>query len=254
VACTLSSEPGRICSHWRHLAAAMQADNQLDVFVVRDDGAIWVTWERNDKKWTDGIDGRDPKRITPTEMFPPGAPLVAIKQRPDKLNVFAVHKQDRAIWMTWERGNSEWHAPVRVSPVEFAPIGAHLAAAMQADNQLDVFVVRDDGAIWVTWERNDKKWTDGIDGRDPKRITPTEMFPPGAPLVAIKQRPDQLNVFAVHKDDRAIWTTRQFLMVPSCSRYSKGIRQTWSAPCGHQAGRRPTQCVRRSRRSDSFVS
>ena len=42
------------------LAGAKQNPSQLDVFCVRDDGAVWVTWEVNDGVWRDGASGRMP--------------------------------------------------------------------------------------------------------------------------------------------------------------------------------------------------
>jgi hypothetical protein len=187
------------------VVAVAQNPQQIDVFVVGHDGAVWATWESHDGPWRDGRKNRWPARVTPPCLAPPGAPVAAAKQNDNQLDVFVVG-HDGAIWVTWESHDGPWHngeggrLPVRISPPGFAPPGAHLAAAKQNDRQLDVFVVRDDGAIWVTWEADDGPWRDGVDGRDPARVTTTDLARPGAPLAAAKQKDNQLNVFVTGRD------------------------------------------------------
>jgi hypothetical protein len=117
-----------------NLAAARQKENQLDLFVIGSDGAIWLMFVTNFNVWS------DPIRITPTQLFRPGAPLVAVKQNDIQLNVFAVDNWG-TIRTTWEVGDGPWtdgladHGnPVAVSPVGFARSGAHLAGAKQSQS------------------------------------------------------------------------------------------------------------------------
>jgi hypothetical protein len=128
-----------------HLAAAKQSDSQLDVFVVRDDGAIWVTWEVDDGPWTDGLSGRNPVAITQANLAAGGAPLAVAAQGADRLDVFVTGNYG-AIWVTWERGNSAWTdgqdgrpGPSPVTPCGFAPPSSGVSAIARSDTHVDVF-------------------------------------------------------------------------------------------------------------------
>jgi Domain of unknown function (DUF6259) len=194
------------------LAAIKQNSSQLDVFWVRDDGAVWVTWIVNeDGRWRDGGSGKLPARITPPNVAPAGAPLAAIKPRDNALYVFYVG-DDGAIWLTYEVDDGPWtdgkdgRHPLRVSPRGKFPYRAHIAAAKRHDGQLQVFAVGLDGAIWMTWPDAQGKWRDGDSGRLPTQVTPQCMAPAGAHLVAVHQTANQLDVFVVGKEDR-VWLT-----------------------------------------------
>ena len=159
-----------------YLAGAKQNPSQLDVFCVRDDGAVWVTWEVNDGVWRDGASGRMPARITPPNVAPVGAPLAAIQPRDKALYVFYVG-DDGAIWLTYEVDDGPWtdgndgRNPIRVSPRAKFPQRAHIAAAKRHDGQLQVFAVGLDGAIWMTCPDTQGKWRDGDSGRLPIQVT-----------------------------------------------------------------------------------
>jgi hypothetical protein len=187
------------------LTAAKQSDNQLDVFVVGNDGAIWVTWVTGVGHWSDGTPGNaSPARITPPNFAPKGACLTAAKQTADQLDVF-VAGNDGGLWVTWVVGLGHWSdgtpghpGPARITPANFAPPGAALASAAQTANQLDVFVVGNDGGVWVTWVVGIGHWTDGSPGNPgPARITPLNFAPPGTGITASGQVPGQLDVFVV---------------------------------------------------------
>lgn len=210
------------------IAAAKQLDDQLDVFTVGRDGALYVTWERGDGPWSDGhtVAGYNPRpypaRITPPSLVPRNARVVAAKQSDNQLDAFWVGN-DGAIWVTWVTGDGQWTdgftptaQPARITPQHFAKPGACLAVAKQTNDQLDVFVIRDDGAVWVTWVTGLGHWSDGSPGQSsPARITPTGVAPSGGCLAAAKQTDHQLDVFYVHNDgaiyvtwvvDVGIWT------------------------------------------------
>src|SRR5579884_432332 len=197
--------------------AASRPGNELDVFFVGIDGAIWVTWEKGDSQWQDGEGGREPRRITPQSLFPAAAHLCACQQSLGLFDVFAVNN-DGAIVVTCNTGDradglwldgTDGRKPLLVSPVGFAPPGAPLATAKQSADQLDVFVVGMDGAVSVTWERGNGAWRDGQDGRAPARITPPDFCPPGSHLAVAQQSEDQLDVFVVGNDGAVYVTWEQ---------------------------------------------
>ena len=128
------------------LATAPQNTHQIDVFVVRDDGAIWVTWGYGNQ-WTDGLLGNSPQPITPPNLTSPGAPLAAAKQGDNQLNVFVAGNFD-AIWVTWEAGDGAWTdgangrpGPVLVTPWGYAPRGGGVAAIARSKDHVDAFAV-----------------------------------------------------------------------------------------------------------------
>jgi hypothetical protein len=206
--------PLRLAPAHAALAAAKQGANQLDAFVIGNDGAVYVTWEVGDGHWADGTPGNPgPARITPASLAPAGASLAAAHQSPDQLDAF-VTSNDGAVYVTWVVGGGHWSdgtlgnpPPARITPPQFAPAGAGVAAANQTDNQLDVFAVGNDGAIHVTWVVGEGHWADGSPGNPgPARVTPPELAPAGAAVAAAKQGADQLDAF-VTGNDGAVYVT-----------------------------------------------
>jgi hypothetical protein len=200
--------PGGFAPAGVSLRAVAQNSKQVDVFAAGWDGAVWVTWEAGDGLWRNNRHGLTPARITPAGFVNPGIPLVCGQQGNDQLDVFFV-REDGAVWVTWERGDNAWTdgldgraQPAKISPASFVRQGAHLAAAKENDNQLDLFVIRDDGAIWFSSVIDYGLWDVWV------RITPTNLFPSAAPIVAIKQNNDQLNVFSISNQGAVLTTWR----------------------------------------------
>src|SRR4029450_4002173 len=133
------------------LASAAQTANQLDVFVVGNDGGVWVTWVVGIGHWTDGSPGNPgPARITPLNFAPPGTGITASGQVPGQLDVFVVDKA-RAMRVTgvvatgfWSDGAGGRPAPAFTTPPMF-PKKSDLVAAKQNASQLDAFAVGWDG-------------------------------------------------------------------------------------------------------------
>jgi hypothetical protein len=172
-----------------NLAAALENDDQLDLFFAGKNGAILVTQVVAFGGWS------TPVSITPPNLFPEGTALIAIQQNDTQLNVFAVDNLG-TIMTTWKTPGTPWqNPPMPVSPAGFTTQNAHLAAAKQSPTQLDVFVVGLDGAVHATFEQDDGPWTDGFRGRNPVAITPAGWAPVGSPLAVANLGPNQLNVF-----------------------------------------------------------
>ncbi len=187
------------------IAVAQQNNNQLDAFVVGNDGQVVVTWEGNDGRWTDGLNGfTPPAAITPPHRAQPGSCVAAIKQNDNQLDVLYAGN-DGALYVTWEAGDSRWTdgingytPPAQITPLGVAPLGACVSAAKQNDNQLDAFFVAKDGAVYVTWEVNNGRWSDGLNGfTPPAQITPLNFAKPGSCVTPVKQNSNQLDAFVV---------------------------------------------------------
>ena len=185
------------------LAAIQPRDNQLYVFYVGDDGAIWLTYEVGDGPWTDGNDGRRPIQVSPPNRFPRRAHVAAAKRHDGQLLVFAVG-ENGAIWMTWPDAQGRWRDgedgrhPTQVTPDSMAPAGAPLVAVHQTATQLDVFVIGKEDRIWLTCEVDGGLWRDGRDGRpEPFAITPAGFARAGAGVAAILRPDGQMEAYAV---------------------------------------------------------
>jgi hypothetical protein len=206
--------PSHLAPAHAAIATAKQGANQLDAFVVGNDGASYVTWEAGDGHWADGTPGNPmPARISPVNFAPPGSYLALANQSSDQLDAFVVGN-DGAAYVSWVTGGGHWSdgtpgnpPPAPVTPKQFAPPGSGVAAALQPNNQLDVFVVGNDGAIHASWVVGLSHWSDGSSGNSaPAPISPQGLAPAGAPVAAANQTADQLDVFVVGNDG-AIYVT-----------------------------------------------
>jgi hypothetical protein len=182
------------------LACGQQGDNQLDVFFVRDDGSLWVTWESGDGVWTDGETGRYPAQIAPAGYAPGGAYLAVAKQNASQLDLFVIGV-DGAIWAKQVVGFGAWSEGVAITPPQMFPPGAPLVAIWQNETQLNLFAVDKFGTIQTTWKNSDSPWPNQLIA-----VSPTGIAAPGGCLAAAKQSASQLDVFFVRQDG-AIWVT-----------------------------------------------
>jgi hypothetical protein len=189
------------------VAATKQNDNQLDAFMVGNDGALHVTWVVGEGHWSDGTPGNPgPAPITPPRFAPPGAGVAAAKQAANQLDAFVVGN-DGAVHVSWEIADGQWSGPAPITPAGFAPKGACVTAVAQNNQQLDVFVVGNDGAVYVTWVVGEGHWSDGSPGNPPPaRIAPPGTARPGSCVAAGKPNATQLNAFVVGIDG-TLWLT-----------------------------------------------
>ena len=195
------------------VAVETQNGNQLDVFNVGRDGAVYVTWQVSSGAWSDGLGHPYPARITQS-ISRAGAYVAAAHQSADELDAF-VAGNDGAVYVTWVVGAGHWTdgvngngRPVRITPAGVMPVGGCLATAAQGSNQLDVFYVGNDGAIYVTWVVGLGHWSDGTLGNPfPARITPANFALAGSCLATEHQGTNQLDAFVINRNDGAVWVT-----------------------------------------------
>jgi hypothetical protein len=180
------------------ISAVSRNTDELDVFIVGNDGAIYTGW------WSSSVDWPMAgwRRISPRTTAPMRAPVSAVSRNSDQLDVFIVGN-DGAVYTGWWNPASDW--PVggwqRISPTATAPVGAGIAAVSRNPDQLDVFIVGNDGAVYTGWWNPASVWPFG----GWQRISPTATAPVGAPIAVVSRNPDQLDVFVVGNDG-AIYT------------------------------------------------
>jgi Domain of unknown function (DUF6259) len=180
------------------LACGQQGDDQLDVFFVRN-GNIWVTWERGDTAWADGLPGHQtPVPITESNLVPPEASLIAAKLSDTQLNVFFIDIFG-AIRTVQVEGYGAWQELPISGPDQFTP-GASLAVIAQGDGQASLFAISNLGTICVFNKAKDTGWP------LPTPASPQGFAPLTACLAAAIQNPNQLDVFVVRADG-AVWVS-----------------------------------------------
>ncbi|MBO0792022.1 MAG: hypothetical protein J2P36_13895, partial [Ktedonobacteraceae bacterium] len=96
-----------------------------------------------------------------------------------------------ALNVMWVVGGGVWQGPVRISPTNHFPLGAHLAVGQQLAHQLDVLAIDHSGALNVMWVVDGGVW------QGPVGISSAEHFPPGAPLALERQLANQISVVVI---------------------------------------------------------
>ncbi len=172
-----------------NLTTANQGSNQLDLFFIGNDGALFVAWVVGFGIW------EHPFRISQPGMAPAGAPVVAIEQKSGQLDVFFIGN-DGGLYVAWVIDGGIWQGPQLISPVAVAPPSGYLTAAKQTDNQLSVFFIGLDLGLDVMWSVDGGIW------QGPQSIgSPDVPYPrPGSGIAVANQTDDQLDVFFIGED------------------------------------------------------
>ena len=172
------------------VAAVTRHRDQLDVFWVGNDGAVWTTWwnaQHNSGRWN------RPFPITAAGVAPRGGGIAAVARRPDHLDVFWADAAG-AIGSQWWNGQVQdgaWdrHPAFRITNPGVVSPGANVAAVSRHPDHLDVFWANNGGAIEAHW------W----DGQEPNgawnrhgtiALTPWSAVAPGTGVAAVARYPD----------------------------------------------------------------
>jgi len=200
---TAGSDWSGINNNWRAIggyfppgspvAAVSRNPNQLDLFVVGNNGVIYTSW------WTAGSDwsGINNNWRAIGGYFPPGSPLAAVSRNPNQLDLFVVGYNDvvyTSWWMAgsdWSGINNSWRAIGGYFP-PFSPV----AAVSRNPNQLDLFITGYDGVVYTSWWAAGSDWS-GINNN----WRPIGgYFPPSSPVAAVSRNPNQLDLFITGND------------------------------------------------------
>ncbi|MEJ0087177.1 MAG: hypothetical protein WDO72_15995 [Pseudomonadota bacterium] len=180
------------------LAAVYQPINeQVEVFGIDPQGRLKDVWKQHNGYWEAAF------ALSAPGLAPAGAPLAAIWQPlNEQLEVFTV-AMNGALTVTYKAHNGRWAAPSYITPPNFAPPGAHVAAVFQPlNNQLEVFAIDASGTVKLTWKAQNGRW------QGPVALSPPGIAPAGAPLAAVWQPlNEQLEVFWVDTTGalRGVW-------------------------------------------------
>jgi hypothetical protein len=171
------------------------AGNQTDLFVVGQNGELYVFWTDGASPWG-GPETITPSGLLTQQLAPSGAQLAATQQfgATNQTDVFLVNNSGQ-LTVFWVVDTQDWNGPEGIGATGFAPPGASLAASQQfgASGQTDVFVVDNKGQLNVFWVEDTKGWN------GPLSIGSAGLAPAGAP-VAVTQHfgvPNRTDVFVV---------------------------------------------------------
>jgi hypothetical protein len=160
---------------------------QLEVFFVGNDGAVYVVWKAQNQNWQAAVP------LTVSGFATPGAPLASVfYPLNNQLEVF-VADVDGAINVLWKAQNDLWNAPVALTAPGAAPARAPLAAAYYPlGNQLEVLFVGPDGTLNLLWKTENGPWNPLVG------LTGPNAAPSGAALALVYQPlNEQLEAFFV---------------------------------------------------------
>lgn len=175
------------------LAAVSRHGDQLDLFVIGNDGVVYTSW------WTAGSDwsGINNNWRPIGGFFPVGAALSAVSRHQDQLDLFVIGN-DGVVYTSWWTAGSDWSGiNNNWRPIGgFFPQGAVVSAVSRHRDQLDLFVVGNDGVVYTSW------WTLGSDwsGINNNWRPIGGFFPPGTPVTVVSRHQDQLDLFVIGYD------------------------------------------------------
>lgn len=177
------------------VSAVARMPNQLDLFVVGNDGRVYASWWHEGMPWSGVNNNWRPIG----GFFPVRAQVSAVSRVPDHLDLFVTGNDERVYTSWWHKGsdwsglNDNWR------PIGgFFPVGAALSALARMPNHLDLFIVGNDGRVYTSW------WHEGTDwsGINDNWRSIGGIFPNAAPLGAVCRTPYNLDVFVCGNDDR----------------------------------------------------
>lgn len=149
---------------------------QVEVFAIDARGVLKGVFKHHNGFWEASFN------LSAPALAPAGAPLAAVWQPlNEQLEVFTIGRNG-ALTDTWKAHNGRWFAPIYLTPPNFAPPGAHVAAVFQPlNNQLEVFAIDATGAVRLKWKAQNGEW------QGPVTLTQPGMALPGAPITAVWQ-------------------------------------------------------------------
>jgi hypothetical protein len=172
------------------MAGGQQTANQVDAFVVANDGKVYVTSVTNGGSW------QAPSPLTAAGFAPPGASLATATQG-GQLGVAVVDNSGK-LEIIWWNALSGWGGPVAVTGAHYAPPGAAVIVGRRASGELDALSIGTDGALkYMAYSAG--LWS------GPWLLTVGSFAPPGAPVATAVDVHGYLNVFTIGNDG-AVYT------------------------------------------------
>ncbi|WP_317971456.1 hypothetical protein [Paenibacillus sp. CCS19] len=196
-------QPGTVFDHRnQNVTAISRNPNQIDLFVIGFDNAVWTTWWEASIGWAPG----GWFQIHPETVFDHTTQQVtAIARGTGHLDLFVIGF-DNAVWSTWWDAVTGWAAGGWVqihAETTFDHTKQKITAVSRNESQIDLFVIGFDNAVWSIW------W-EAASGWSPSgwfQIHPGTFFDHTTQkITAISRNPNHLDLFVIGFDN-AVWST-----------------------------------------------
>ncbi|WP_230387366.1 matrixin family metalloprotease [Bacillus cereus] len=223
------------------VSAVARTQNNLDLFVVGNDGRVYTSWWQAGSDWS----GINNNWRSIGGFFPVGAPVSAVARTPNILDLFVVGNDGRVYTSWWQAGsdwsgiNNNWR-----SIGGFFPVGTPVSAVARTQNNLDLFVLGNDGRVYTSWWQAGSDWS----GINNNWRSIGGFFPVGAPVSAVARTQNNLDLFVLGNDGRVYTSWWQ-----AGSDWS-GINNNWRSIGGFFPVGAPVSAVARTQNNlDLFV-
>jgi hypothetical protein len=177
------------------ISAVARTPDNLDLFVVGNDGRVYTSWWSAGNDWSGVNDNWRPLG----GFFPAGAPVSAVARTPDNLDLFVIAKDGRVYTSWWSAGNDWSGVNNNWRPIGgFFPVGVQVSAVARTPDNLDLFVTGNDGRVYTSWWSAGNDWS----GVNDNWRSIGGFFPVGSPVSAVARTTDNLDLFVVGNDGR----------------------------------------------------
>jgi outer membrane protein assembly factor BamB len=132
-------------------------------------------------------------------LFPAGAPITLMNQT-SRVLVALVAGNNGAVsnfFLDLDQQPQRWQGPFAISPAGFAPPGTPITLINQTPRVLVALVAGNNGAVsnfFLDLDQQPQRW------QGPFTISPTNLFPPGAPITLMNQTPRVLVALVAGND------------------------------------------------------
>ena len=180
------------------IAAVARTPENIDLFVVGDDGIVYTSWWVAGQDWS-GLHNWRPIGGT----FPAGAPIAAVSRTPGNIDLFVVGN-DGIVYTSWWYAGQDWSGLNNWRPIGGTfPAGAPVAAVSRTPGNIDLFVVGNDGLVYTSWWYAGQDWS----GLQNWRPIGGGQFAAGAAIAAVTRDQTRLDVFAMGALDGLVYTS-----------------------------------------------
>jgi len=199
---TSTSDWSGLNNKWRALGGFFPKGNQvtvvsrtpnnLDLFIVGGDGAVYTSWWTNIADWS-GINNNW-RNLGGTGTFPSTTRVAAVARTPNNLDLF-ICGSDGYVYTSWWSNTADWSGigkPWANLGGKFPP-GAMVTAVSRQAQQIDLFIVSNQ--VYTSWWNNVTGWS-GLNGWE----SLGGFFNPNTEVSVIKRSPGNLDLFACGND------------------------------------------------------
>jgi hypothetical protein len=138
------------------VTAISRESDQLDLFVVGNDGRVYTSWWHEGSDWSGVNDSWRPIG----GFFPAGVTVGGVARMTNHLDLFVVGNDGRVYTSWWHEGsdwsgaNDNWR-----SIGGFFPVGGTVSPVARMANHLDLFIVGNDGRVYTSWWHQGAGWS-----------------------------------------------------------------------------------------------